>query len=110
MDQCQEIEVCKVSYKDGVGNCLVAARNIKATEEVLVDHPAIIAPYHDPQPMCIECLRKTDGQMTCSSCDLPLCRDSRCKDGPQHGGQECHYWSELSQRVQIPRWRMNKSN
>ena len=36
--------------------------------------------------------------------------NDRCKDGPQHGGQECHYWSELSQRVQIPRWSMNISN
>ena len=25
---------------------------------MLVDFPAMIAPYHDPQPMCVECLCK----------------------------------------------------
>ena len=73
-----EIEIqsdnVRVSYQEGVGRCLLASRDIKgddqldksqnichfilAGEEVLVDFPAMIAPYHDPQPMCLECLCK----------------------------------------------------
>ena len=73
-----EIEIqsknVRVAYQEGVGRCLLATRDIEgedsvkiifyvlnsilAGEEVLVDFPAMIAPYHDPQPMCVECLCK----------------------------------------------------
>ena len=77
----------------GVGRCLVAARDISALEEILVDRPALLAPYYDPQPLCLECLRKTDGTVSCPSCSLPLC-----------GGEECQAdWTTPAQRL---RWKL----
>ena len=67
-----------ITYKEGVGRCLVAARHISAVEEVLVDQPAMVAPYYDPQPLCVECLVKTDGSESCPSCSLPLCGAGPC--------------------------------
>ena len=78
---CEEVEIksenVRVSYQEGVGRCLLASRDIKggdllcldrhknysiyfilAGEEVLTDFPAMVAPYYDPQPMCLECLCK----------------------------------------------------
>ena len=62
-----------ITHKEGVGRCLVAARDIPAVEEILVDQPAMLAPYYDPQPLCVECLVKTDGSVCCGLCSLPLC-------------------------------------
>ena len=90
-----------VVWREGVGRCLVAARDIVHCEEILVDTPAMVAPYYDPQPMCLECLVRTDGQETCDQCGLPLCHEQQCRAGPQHQ-QECQFWSNLRSRVDIP--------
>jgi len=94
----------RVSFQEGVGRCLVAARDVEASEEILIDYPAITAPYHDPQyPMCSECLCKTDGQSFCDKCGLPLCEDPQCRQpGPNHQ-EECAYFADLRNRVQIPK-------
>ena len=68
-----------ITTMEGVGRCLVAARDIPALEEILVDHPALLAPYYDPQPLCLECLRQTDGTVSCPSCGLPLCGEEECQ-------------------------------
>ena len=95
-----------ITTMEGVGRCLVAARDISALEEILVDQPAMVAPYYDPQPMCLECLRKTDGTVSCPRCGLPLCGEEECEAGPGHR-LECQYFTNLASRLQIPRHAQN---
>ena len=95
-----------ITTMEGVGRCLVAARDIPALEEILVDQPALVAPYYDPQPLCLECLRKTDGTVSCASCGLPLCGREECEAGPAHR-LECEYFTQLRSRLEIPRHNQN---
>ena len=75
----QESPAFSLTAQPGVGRCLVAARDISALEEILVDQPALLAPYYDPQPLCLECLCKTDGSVSCPSCSLTLCGGEECQ-------------------------------
>ena len=93
----QEIPAFSLTALPGVGRCLVAARDISALEEILEDQPAMLGPYYEPhqvglveqqnifielkyvQPLCLECLRKTDGTVSCPSCSLPLCGGEECQ-------------------------------
>ena len=73
-------EAFTITTMEGVGRCLVAARDISALEEILVDQPALLAPYYEPeQPLCLECLCKTDGSVSCPSCSLTLCGGEECQ-------------------------------
>ena len=40
------------------GNIIVAARDIKPFETILIDSPAIVGPFDDSLPECPECYRK----------------------------------------------------
>jgi len=90
-----------VTFKEGVGRCVVAARDISALEEILRDCPAMVGPYFDENPLCLECLLKTDGSICCPVCDLPLC-GPHCQAGPNHKF-ECQFFTELQKTVAMPK-------
>jgi len=74
-----------VEHSDEKGNLLVAVRDIKPFETVLVDKPVLIGPFTDT---CLSChLPLTEPCHPCAACSLPLCGES-CKDGQLHQ-QEC---------------------
>lgn len=90
-----------VTYKEGVGRCVVAARDISALEEILHDYPAMVGPYYDEHPLCLECFLKTDGSTSCPLCDLPLCGE-QCQGGSNHQ-YECTFFTELQKTVKMPK-------
>ena len=44
-----------IEYREGKGNVIVAARDIKPFETILIDRPAIVGPFDDTLPECLEC-------------------------------------------------------
>ena len=92
----------RVEVKEGVGRCVVAARDIPALDVILRDYPAMVGPYYDQHPLCLECLVKTDGTTVCPLCDLPLC--AVCQGGatPTHN-TECQFFSELRKTMEMPK-------
>ena len=90
-----------IDFKEGVGRCVVAARDIKALEVILRDYPAMVGPYFDENPLCLECLLKTDGNYSCPICELPLC-GNECTAGPAHKF-ECDFFTDLRKTVQMPK-------
>jgi len=72
-----------VEEREGKGRVIVAARDIKPFEVVLVDRPAIVGPFDDARPQCVECYAEWEGGYSCEHCNLPLCGPG-CADGPTH--------------------------
>ena len=54
-EQCLPITVESRGVK---GNVLVAVRDIKPFETVLIDKPAIVGPFDDTFPQCLECYKE----------------------------------------------------
>ena len=48
----------RVSNTEEKGNIIVAVRDIKPFETILIDTPAIIGPFDDTLPECPECYRE----------------------------------------------------
>jgi len=68
------------------GRLLVAARPILPLEIVLIDTPAVVAPFNDS---CLECgISLPEIPHPCSKCGLPLCGKG-CEGGAQHRSTEC---------------------
>ncbi|XP_040575477.1 uncharacterized protein [Lepeophtheirus salmonis] len=63
----------KVEVKSDIGRCLVAVRDIKASELVLVDTPVVKCPQSIP--ICPVCLSKLPHEniIPCKNCQLPTC-------------------------------------
>jgi len=68
----------KILIKEGVGRCVVAARDILAGEVIIEDKAAMIGPACR-ENVCLECLAPIPKDTKCQSCGLPLC----C-EGPRH--------------------------
>ena len=69
-----------VQEREGKGRVIVAARDIKPFEVVLVDRPAIVGPFDDARPQCVECYAEWEGGYSCEQCTLPLCGPG-CAEG-----------------------------
>ena len=62
----------------------MAVRDIKPFETIILDRPAIIGPFDDTNPECLECYSKVSvSGYKCTRCNLPLC-------GPQCEGGQIH--------------------
>ena len=68
--------------RDGVGNCVVASRDIKAGQTILTEQPAVWGPNLKSGPKCCNCLARWRG-FTCPHCQFPVC-DEDCARGPHH--------------------------
>ena len=60
------------TFKDNVGNCLVAIQEIQSGDVVLNDPPLIVGPNHISVPVCLECLKFNPTEV-CSKCKWGLC-------------------------------------
>eukprot|EP00092_Neocalanus_flemingeri_P003072 GFUD01003281.1.p1 GENE.GFUD01003281.1~~GFUD01003281.1.p1 ORF type:complete len:499 (+),score=130.58 GFUD01003281.1:101-1597(+) len=93
-DYCENIQSCekhlhihrpsntclpfRILFQEGVGRCVVAARDILAGEMVIEDKAAMIGPACRER-VCLECLAPISEETRCHICGLPLC----C-EGPRH--------------------------
>jgi len=89
-----------VEYRGEKGNVVVAVRDIKPFETILLDKPAIIGPFDDTKPECLECYSEVSvSGYKCSRCNLPLC-GPECEDGPTHA-PECKVLQAASPPISI---------
>ena len=54
-DQCLPFTIENRGVK---GNVIVAARDIRPFETIIIDRPAIIGPFDDTLPECLECYKE----------------------------------------------------
>ena len=73
---------------------MVAVRDIRPMELILVDEPAVVGPNHDTRPACMECLLPVDGSFLCDDCGLPLCGSEKCSAGKFHRSLECRLFRQ----------------
>ena len=76
----------RVEYREGVGNCMVATKDIPPGQTILLDTPAVWGPNLKSAPQCVNCLAPWQGT-TCQECRFPVCSEE-CAQGSQHV-QEC---------------------
>ena len=71
---------------------MVAARNIKAGETILVEAPLTFGPLDTSSPICLGCydpVKRTSPK--CPRCNFPVCSAS-CSDESQHKDNECEFF------------------
>ena len=57
---------------------MVAARDLNPLELILKESPAVVGPYSNTLPGCLQCFRKVDGSYACTNCGFPMC-NPRCQ-------------------------------
>jgi len=81
----QSKEACRplqLRQDSRVGRYLVASRNIKKGELLLVEEPLVVGPSREKKLVCVECLVPMSKPEICPSCPLPLCPS--CVGGHWH--------------------------
>jgi len=53
----------RIANISGKGSCLLATRDIAPLEIILADKPAVVAPNHSSQPVCLGCLKVHNGHL-----------------------------------------------
>ncbi|XP_059079369.1 uncharacterized protein LOC131877644 isoform X1 [Tigriopus californicus] len=93
--------VCRkffITWKEGVGNHMVASEEIKAGEIILIEDAAMNGPNRprkQPFPSCLECLKPVKSGFRCPKCHFPTC-DVQCSEGPNHA-IECPVFANLEE-------------
>ena len=72
----------RILYREGVGNTVVAATDIRPGQTILTEQPAVWGPNLKSGPKCCNCLARWRG-FTCPDCQFPVC-DEACARGPHH--------------------------
>lgn len=61
----------------------MAAKDLAAGEEFLVETAAIVGPKHHTPLLCLGCMARTTGDTLCTRCGWPVC-GPECEDLPLH--------------------------
>ena len=65
-----------MKWRSGKGRCLVATRDIKPMELIMIDAAIAHGPQNLTSPVCLECGKAVDGSYTCGMCNMPLCGEA----------------------------------
>ena len=84
--------VMKLIYADDdVSRRLIACRNIRANEVIVVEDAVVVAPTPNSTPVCPTCLKKIGSDDNkCPKCQMAVCEDPECVNDPIHGS-ECRW-------------------
>ena len=75
----------QIAFKEGLGRCLMAARNIKILELVVEDKAAAWGTFEYSKTFCLACLEIVDDASgVCQDCNLPLCDQEKCRNSEIH--------------------------
>jgi len=88
-----------VEQKEGVGRYVVAVRDIEPLELVMWDAAAALGPRMGCPPVCLQCLKPSDGSYRCESCSWPVC-DQKCSQGNAHK-IECETLKNAAEKVEF---------
>ena len=113
----------RVRWRTGAGRCLVATRDIKAMELILIDAaiahgppnmttpgkkcPILILTNCVPPSVCLECGQRVDGSYLCGLCNMPMCSEA-CQVGPTHYN-ECQVLRTLKQKISVKNYQDSES-
>ena len=78
----------RVEHSPNVGRFLVASRDIEPLELVIAEQPAAAGPSQLTTPRCLGCLKAVTGEVSCPSCNFPMC-DDICSKARSHVKSEC---------------------
>ena len=76
LDECLPF---RVGFVEGKGRVVIAARDIKAGEAVITEHPLVKGPGNKTPPSCLQCLKKLESDTTCTVCGWSAMK--RVKEG-----------------------------
>ena len=83
-----------------LGRRLLATRDLRQGEVVLVDRPAAVGPLHTTTPLCLECSALLPRpSFACPCCGFPLCAPA-CVGGERHL-PECRALATHGTKVKI---------
>ncbi|XP_015588255.1 protein msta [Cephus cinctus] len=87
-----------------VGRYMVAAKDLKAGEEILSELPFVVGPKASSYPLCISCYSpwpETEGNNTlCSKCSWPVCGPN-CENLSQHKDYECEIFAAVGEKFNV---------
>jgi len=89
----------RVKWRSGKGRCLVATRDIKAMELIMIDAAIAHGPQNMTTPVCLECGKDVDGSYLCGMCNMPMCNES-CQVGSTHYN-ECQVFRTLKEKINV---------
>jgi len=89
-----------VEKRPGVGNIMVASRDIQPAELVLYDSAACVGPRMWSPPVCLQCLKPLTSDYRCTKCRWPLC-GPKCENGTRHQ-IECNIFASSSMELVFP--------
>uniref|UniRef100_A0A0K2TV79 Protein msta n=2 Tax=Lepeophtheirus salmonis TaxID=72036 RepID=A0A0K2TV79_LEPSM len=89
----------KICNSETLGRYLVATRDLKPGELILMEAPTIIAPMAVTPPVCLSCYAPVDGRYMCPLCGWPMCNEI-CRNSPAHI-PECRITAERGSPIKI---------
>jgi len=111
-NQCKNVVACNQhikNHKSSQGTCfpfrveqtsetgrnLVATRNIKQGETILVEFPEVVGPYTRSKAQCLNCFKLIDNnsKTDCVECRFPVCNEE-CARGRNHE-DECELFKSV---------------
>jgi len=84
-----ETQVCDSTSRTSIlqdprlARYVVASRPIKAGEVILKEEPLVLAPFDNPNFVCLGCYKTVDGSIRCSACGWPVCGKA-CEASKDH--------------------------
>jgi len=102
----------RVIWREDVGRCVVATRDISPLELIIQDEAVVIGPQYEAEATCVQCLGRVDGSVVCDACNFLFCTEE-CKQtfnstkelGSQKTGSwhgvECEVFSKLEPKLQV---------
>ncbi len=83
----------RICHRDGVGRCLVAARDLEPLDVILEDTPAAVGPeeFSYENGVCVACYRQIDAAASfqCDECGFELLCSVECAKSAVHVENEC---------------------
>jgi len=65
----------RVIWKEGVGRCVIATKDIQPLQLILQDKPVVLGPNYETQAVCVQCLGSVNGEYPCEKCNLLFCTE-----------------------------------
>ncbi len=86
---------------------MVASRNIKPGETILIEHPLTFGPLDTSHPICLGCYDPVTAKSPrCPRCNYPMCSES-CSDAAEHKDFECQFFVERNFKAETEKFDFN---
>jgi len=102
----------RVIWREDVGRCVVATRDIKPLELIIQDEAVVIGPQYEAEATCVQCLGRVDGSVVCDACNFLFCteeckqtfnstKELGCQKTGSWHGVECEVFRKLEPKLEV---------